>query len=465
MFKDLSDFKSKIKNKKVAILGIGISNTPLVKFLYEIGTNITVFDKSEGTKLIETLSKFESMKISYSLGSDYLKELQGFEYIFRSPGIRFDIPELVLEKAKGAVITSEMEVFLDICPAKIIGITGSDGKTTTTTLICKILNDSGHNCLLGGNIGTPLLDRIEEITDKDFVVLELSSFQLQTVKKSPNISVITNISPNHLDIHKSYEEYIDAKKNIFINQTKDDTTVLNFDNPETKDFSNLVKSNCVFFSRLHDLDKGFYVKENIIVFSDGTTEINILDVDDIKIPGAHNVENYLAAIATVYPFANIESIRSVAATFNGVEHRLELVRELEGIKFYNSSIDSSPNRTIAALSTFNKKVILLAGGKDKNIPYDKIGQVIAQKVKCLILIGPTGPLIEKALKDAIAKTGEGRDIKILYCDTYEQLVNTAYKNAESADIILLSPASTSFDMFKNFEERGNKFKQLVNELQ
>ncbi len=221
----------------------------------------------------------------------------------------------------------------------------------------------------------------------------------------------------------------------------------------------------MFFSRLHDLDKGFYVKENIIVFSDGTTEINILDVDDIKIPGAHNVENYLAAIATVYPFANIESIRSVAATFNGVEHRLELVRELEGIKFYNSSIDSSPNRTIAALSTFNKKVILLAGGKDKNIPYDKIGQVIAQKVKCLILIGPTGPLIEKALKDAIAKTGEGRDIKILYCDTYEQLVNTAYKNAESADIILLSPASTSFDMFKNFEERGNKFKQLVNELQ
>lgn len=464
MFKNYEDFKAKLKNKKIAVLGIGISNTPLVKLLYKMGAAITVFDRSEGKKLFDTISKFEGMKLSFSLGNDYLKELKGFDYIFRSPGVRYDIPELVAEKKNGAIVTSEIEVFLDVCPAKIFGVTGSDGKTTTTTLICKILNESGYKCWIGGNIGTPLLDKIEDITEEDMIILELSSFQLHTMQKSPSVAVITNLSQNHLDFHKSYAEYKSAKENIFKYQTKNDMTILNYDNETTKDFSKLVKSNFVFFSRLKKLDQGFYVNNGKIVYSDGTKETEILNTDDIAIPGNHNIENYLAAIAATYPFTNIESINNVARTFNGVEHRLELVRELNGIKFYNSSIDSSPNRTTAALSTFNQRVILLAGGKNKNISYEDIGHAIAEKVKCLILIGPTGPLIEKSLRDEISKTDEGRDITIIYCDSYDELVKAAYKNAHAGDIILLSPASTSFDMFKNFEERGNTFKRIVNEL-
>ncbi|MFA6308160.1 MAG: UDP-N-acetylmuramoyl-L-alanine--D-glutamate ligase [Clostridia bacterium] len=453
-----------MKNKKVAVLGIGISNTPLVKLLYKMDAQVTVFDRSEGNKLMDTISNFEGMKVSFCLGNDYLKELKGFNYIFRSPGIRFDIPELVAENKSGAVVTSEIEVFLDVCPAKIFGVTGSDGKTTTTTLICKILNDSGYKCWIGGNIGTPLLDKIDGITEDDMVILELSSFQLQTMQKSPSVAVITNLTQNHLDFHKSYAEYKSAKENIFRHQTKSNVTILNYDSEVTRDFSKLIKSNFVFFSRLKKLDRGFYVNNGKIVYSNGTDETEILNTGDILIPGNHNIENYLAAIAATYPYTNVESINNVARTFKGVEHRLELVRELNGVRFYNSSIDSSPNRTTAALSTFDQPVILLAGGKDKNITYKDIGKVIAQKVKCLLLIGPTGPLIEKSLRDEIAKTGKGSDISIIYCDSYDELVKTAYRKARTGDVILLSPASTSFDMFKNFEERGNLFKRIVNEL-
>lgn len=460
----LEQFKNDIRSKKVAVLGIGISNIPLIRYLINLGVAVTAFDKNTSESLKDAFSQLEGLPVQYSLGNDYLSRLEGFDMIFRTPGMRPDLPELVDAVARGAELTSEMEVFLRLCPAQVFAVTGSDGKTTTTTLIYKILTEEGYNCWLGGNIGTPLLSKIDDVIETDKVILELSSFQLMTIKNCPSIALITNISPNHLDVHKSLNEYIDAKKNIFINQTEKDKLILNYDNDITRSFGDEAKAKCVYFSRINNLNKGVVFQNGKIIVKSDENEIEIVDADSIKIPGVHNIENYMAATAATIDFVKPETIRKIATTFNGVEHRIELVRELNGVKFYNSSIDSSPSRTIAALSTFKRKVILIAGGKDKGIPYDSIGQIIAEKVKCLLLIGATAPRIEEAFNNYIHQTDIESDVKIIHCDTYEDVVNEAYKEAVPGDCVILSPASTSFDMFKNFEHRGNVFKELVNNL-
>ncbi len=461
----LDEFKKRIKDKRVAVLGIGVSNTPLIKYLASMEVDITAFDKSDESKLKEAINAFSGLKIKYSLGEGYLDNLNGFDLIFRTPGMRFDLPELLKAKEQGADITSEMEVFFDLCPAEIFAVTGSDGKTTTTTLIYNMLKEQGYKCWLGGNIGIPLLSRIDEITESDKVILELSSFQLHTMRKSPRTAVVTNISPNHLDIHKSMEEYIDAKKNIFKFQTKENRVILNYDNSITRELSYEATGNVVFFSRLNEIDDGASLAGNMLIFKKDGRKTDIVRADEILIPGVHNIENYLAAAAAVIEHVEPETIRRVAVSFKGVEHRIELVREFNGIKFYNDSIASSPTRTIAGLNSFKKKVILIAGGYDKKIPYDIIGETILNKVKCLILLGQTGPKIEKALRNEVECTGCGKDIMVIKnCNTLEDAIKSAYSNAVQGDIIILSPASASFDMFKNFEERGNMFKEIVNGL-
>ncbi len=460
----LEQFKTDIKNKKVAVLGIGISNIPLIKYLINLGVDVTAFDKNTSENLKDALLELEGLPVKYSIGSGYLSKLKGFNFIFRTPGMRPDVPELMEALANGAELTSEMEVFLELCPAQVFAVTGSDGKTTTTTLIFNILSEEGYNCWLGGNIGTPLLSKIDEVKESDKVILELSSFQLMTIKNSPSVAVITNISPNHLDVHKSLQEYIDAKKNIFLYQKAKDKLVLNHDNDVTKAFSSEANGEFVYFSRVASLERGIVLKNNKIIMKSKDKEIEIVDVNDILIPGVHNIENYMAAAAATIDFVKPETIAKIASTFTGVEHRIELVREINGIKFYNSSIDSSPSRTIAALSTFKNKVILIAGGKDKGIPYEPLGQVIAEKVKILLLIGATAPRIEEAYNNYVHQTDIESEVKIIHCSTYEEIVTRAYSEAVPGDCIILSPASTSFDMFKNFEQRGNVFKELVNSL-
>lgn len=460
----LEQFKKDIRNKKVAVLGIGISNIPLIKYLINLGVDVTAFDKNTHENLKEAYAELNGLPVKYCLGNEYLNGLKGFELIFRTPGMRPDVPELVEALNNGAELTSEMEIFLDLCPAQVFAVTGSDGKTTTTTLIYKILSERGYNCWLGGNIGTPLLSRIDEIKESDKVVLELSSFQLMTIKTSPSVAVITNISPNHLDVHKSFQEYIDAKKHIFMHQKEGDKLILNYDNDITKGFAGEAKGKYEFFSRAANLEKGVLLKNNKIVYKSNDKETEIVDVNDIVIPGVHNIENYMAAAAATIEYVKPETIEKIATTFNGVEHRIELVRELNGVKFYNSSIDSSPSRTIAALSTFKNKVILIAGGKDKGIPYEPIGQIIAEKVKVLLLIGATAPRIEEAYNNYVHQTDIESDTKIIHCSSYEEIVARAYSEAVPGDCVILSPASTSFDMFKNFEQRGNLFKELVMKL-
>lgn len=446
-----------VKGKSVAVIGIGISNRPLIEYLAENDVSVTACDKREREFFGDYYEKLEKMGVTLKVGKEYPTDFEQ-DIIFKTPGMRFDAPELERARANGKLVTSEMEVFFDICPSKIIAVTGSDGKTTTTTLIYKMLTEAGYKTWLGGNIGTPLLCKAGEMSKDDIVVLELSSFQLHTMKKSPHTAVITNISPNHLDMHKDYKEYIDAKKNIMLYQENDDILVVNESNEVTKELGKEAKGKLVTFSSKENAS--IRLENNAIYFGDE----KIIETDKIKIPGMHNVENYMAAIGSVYGLVGKDVIEHVAESFGGVEHRLELVRTLDGVNYYNSSIDSSPNRTINALGVFKDKVILIAGGKDKGIPYDAIGEPIEKKVKVLILIGATSDKIFDAVEKNAKEKNITSSVKILRAKSYEQAVELARDNAVSGDNVLLSPASTSFDLFKNFEERGKLFKKIVNEL-
>ena len=447
----VAEFKSYIKDKKIGVIGIGISNRPLIKYLVDAGAYVTAYDKKTESQLGDIAAELKSIGVELVLGEGYLDNLCG-DIIFKTPGMRYDNPAILAAKDRGSVITSEMEVFFEICPANIIAVTGSDGKTTTTTLIHTMLKEAGYTAHLGGNIGTPLMTKAEEMRESDYAVLELSSFQLHTMKKSPHIAVITNITPNHLDWHTDYQEYIDAKKNIMLYQSCDDVLVVNAGNDESRKIGEIAKGKYRTFSA--KTDAFVHLKGDVICYGDE----EILNVNDIKIPGKHNIENYMTAIAAVYDLVDKDIINKVAREFGGVPHRIELVRTVDGVRYYNSSIDSSPNRTINTLNVFSEPVILIAGGKDKGIPYDEIGEPIANHVKTLILIGATSKVIDEAVK----KTG--KSVPTFFVDTYDEAVAKAKENATTGDVVLLSSASTSFDMFNNFEERGNLFKELVNKL-
>lgn len=459
----LLEFKNNIKGKKVGLLGIGVSNLPVVKYLDSLGANVVLFDKNEN--LLNEHEILKDMNLECHLGEDYLKHLSGLDYIFRSPGIRPFYPELEEAKENGTIITSEIEMLIHLCPCKIIAVTGSDGKTTTTTLISKFLEKAGYKVWLGGNIGKAIFSKIEEIKEDDIVVLELSSFQLMTLTESPNISVVTNISPNHLDYHRSYDEYIDAKANIFKYQKSGDIVVFNADDEMTKRYLNDVKDgvDVRYFSLNKELKNGVYLSDNKIISNIVKEEI-IDNKDNVKLVGIHNIANICAAASAVMSFVKNDDISSVIQNFGGVEHRIEFVREKETVKWYNDSIASSPTRTIAGLKSFNQKIILIAGGYDKNLDYTPLSPYIVDKVKTLILMGKTAPKIEEAVRLELQKRGEENKLDIITLVSMEECVNYANSIAKSNDIVVLSPASASFDMYKNFEVRGNHFKELVNNL-
>ena len=349
-----------------------------------------------------------------------------------------------------------------MCPAKIIGVTGSDGKTTTTSLINSILQKAGYKTFLGGNIGTPLFTKLPEIKPEDVLVLELSSFQLMGMEVSPDIAVITNITPNHLNIHKDYNEYIEAKKNIFKYQNENGITVLNYDNEITRNCAKEVAGKVIFFSGKEKLDNGYIVDNGIIKLCEDKVRKHILDTKEVILRGEHNYENIATAIAATNTLVDIEDAIEAVKEFKPVEHRLELIREIDGVKWYNDSVSSSPTRTIAGLKSFDEDIVLIAGGYDKNLDYTPIAKPIVEKVKTLILLGQTSGKIFDAVKKELEI--ENKNLDIYMCNTLEETVNLAKKYAKNGQIVLFSPASASFDMFKNFADRGEKFKKLVNEL-
>jgi UDP-N-acetylmuramoylalanine--D-glutamate ligase len=407
----LEQFKEFIRGKYVAIMGMGISNTPLIRYLMDLDANLTVFDKKSEEELGKALiEEYTLQGVNFSLGDDYLEKLRGYDVIFRTPGMRPDLPVIEKEVERGAILTSEIEMLIELCPSKVIAITGSDGKTTTTTLIHHILKEEGHNCYLGGNIGTPLFAKIDDMKPEDIVVLELSSFQLMTLKKSPGIAVVTNVSPNHLDVHKSYEEYIDAKKNIFMTQDENGIVVLNYDNEITNSFSDDVKGEVRFFSTKSKLENGVILEDSDIkIVTDGVKE-TVININDISLLGMHNIENACTAISAVKDLVSMDSIRKVLSSFRGVSHRMEFVRELDGAKWYNDSIGTSPARTIAGLNSFSENIVLIAGGYDKHLDYTPIAKPIIENVGSLILLGQTAEKIKNAVEIELKNTN--KELKI-----------------------------------------------------
>ncbi len=454
-----TEFLESVRGKKCTVIGMGVSNIPLIRLLLENGAEVTVCDKKEDHPAA-VVSEFKENGARLVFGEKYLADISGSEIIFKTPGMRYDISELTAAEKAGALITTEMECFLSCCPCRSIGITGSDGKTTTTTIIGELLKKAGKRCFVGGNIGKPLLSETGNMTDEDFAVVELSSFQLMNIKASSDISVITNITPNHLDVHKSMEEYTEAKKQIFAKS--EGRVVLNFDNAETRRISEEIGSRAVLFSSKVLLDDGYCLEEGYIVARKNGVSEKVLAISDIRIPGVHNVENYMAAIAATEGFVSGADIVSVARGFGGVEHRMELVREKDGVKYYNDSIASSPTRTIAGLRAFDSKVILIAGGYDKNIPFDELGPAAQEYVKKLVLVGKTADKIKEAVEECDGYNAE--KLPIIVCDSFESAIRTASEVAESGDIVTLSPACASFDMFKNFMERGDRFREIVMSL-
>ena len=455
----LASYLSTLKGKRVAVIGIGVSNTPLIETLLQAGIEVTACDKKERSELGSLGEKLEASGCRLCLGEDYLAHLDQ-DVIFRTPGLHPRLLETA--RQRGSIITSEMEVFFQLCPCPIIGITGSDGKTTTTTMIAELLKAAGKTVHLGGNIGHPLLTEVDQILPDHVAVVELSSFQLMDMDRSPHISVLTNISPNHLDVHLSYEEYIQAKANIFRYQGPTDRSIFNLDNEVTRALSRQSAAKQIYFTRRGEPEQGAFLRENVIWMREDGQERAVLPLDDIKLPGGHNVENYMAAISAVNGLVEDRIIREFASSFSGVEHRIELVRTWRGIRFYNDSIASSPARTIAGLSCFPEKVILMAGGKDKGIPYETLGPAILEHVKLLVLCGATAGKIRTAVEQTPGYALGYPEIVEL--DDFQQAVLTCARRAQSGDVVLLSPASTSFDRFRNFMERGERFKEIVNQL-
>lgn len=453
------EYFASLKDKTVAVIGYGISNRPLVERLIKENVSLSVRDKRED--LGADGERLNRLGVRLFLGSEYLSELTE-DVIFRTPGLRPDSPEISAAVANGSELTSEMEAFFKVCPCRIFAVTGSDGKTTTTTLISELLKESGVRIHVGGNIGTPLLTKADEILPDDIAVLELSSFQLMTMRVSPQRAVITNLAPNHLDMHRDMREYVDAKRNIYLHQDTDSVLILNEDNEITASFMPEARGKLMTFSRKTAVRNGYYSEEGIVYRSENGKAEQILSESEIRIPGKHNVENFLAAFCAVDGYVSKECMRKVARDFPGVQHRIEFVRELDGVSYYNDSIASSPSRTIAGLRSFSKKVILIAGGKDKGVPFDTLAEEICTHVKKLVLTGWTAEKIRDAM--TACKSYDGSP-EICIVEDFTDAIKKAREFAQNGDIVLLSPACTSFDKFKNFEERGNLFKKTVKELE
>ena len=453
MAMQFEEYFSSLKNKKIAVLGLGVSNRPLVRLLLEFGCDVTGCDRTERDKLDDEVLALEQQGCKLRLGEGYLDELDA-QVVFRTPGMHPGNPALVALRDRGAEVTSEMEVFFEVCPCTILAVTGSDGKTTTTTLISEMLKAEGKTVWLGGNIGTPLLPLVRQMHKDDFAVVELSSFQLMDMTRSPSVAVVTNLSPNHLDVHKDMDEYVDAKKNIFRFQGAGGKLILNADNALTASMTG--NGVTKFFSRQGRADA--CVVDGVIC-RDGQ---QVLNTADIVIPGVHNIENYMAAILAVEGLVSDDTIRRVAGSFGGVEHRIELVRIKDGVRFYNDSIASSPSRTIAGLHSFSEKVILIAGGYDKHIPFDVLGPEICKHVKKLYLNGATAQQIRASVENTPGyRPGYP---EIVDCGDFASAVQAAAADAHRGDVVLMSPACAAFDQFKNFMVRGNFYKKLVMEL-
>lgn len=461
----IEQLQNLIQGKKVAFIGAGVSHKRCIEQFVELGAQVTLCDQKKSLEdfgaYADTLRR---LHVRLSLGEHYTDGFAGQDIIMRTPGYEYYKPELQAALQAGTKVTSEVELFIELCPCEIVAVTGSDGKTTTTTLISKMFEAAGRKVFLGGNIGAALLPQLADVTPEAVAVVELSSFQLISMRVSPKVAVVTNVTPNHLDHHKDMQEYIDAKRNILLWQVPPCRAVLGFENEISRGMQKDCKGEQVWFTRLHDTDKGAFLRESddTLCYAENGVVTPILPRAEVKLRGLHNVENLLAAIAAVWGRVPVEAMRQVGSTFTGVEHRIEPVRTLDGVTYYNDSIASSPTRTIAGLRSFNQKIILIAGGYDKKIPYEPLAPEILAHVKTLVLMGATGPRIEAAVR--ACPSFDESALTILHADSMQHAVELARGAAQPGDVVSLSPASASFDLYPNFEVRGRDYKNIVNNL-
>ena len=457
MIEDVKRYYESVAGKRIFFLGAGLSHEELIKKHADSGALVTLCDARGEGQLGDYLQRLGNIKFNTSLGARYLDEIMNADIIYRTPGIDYTKPEIQRAVSAGITVASEMELFFSCCPCPIIGITGSDGKTTTSTLIAETLAAAGYIVHLGGNIGRPLSPELEKIGEDDIVVVELSSFQLISMKQSPQTAVVTNVTPNHLDHHKDMKEYIDAKRNILLYQTPGSSSVLNAGNDLTRGMRKDVRGELVEFGRA-PVSNGAYIQDNILYAARQGGVLKVMELDSLLLRGEHNKDNIAAAYCAVTPYVSDEVFRETVMNFTGVEHRIEFVKEIDGVSWYNDSIATSPSRTSAGLKSFPGKAILIAGGADKGLSYDDLAKIIQKRAKLVLLCGPTAAKIEKAVADA------GGGVEIIVTGGIFESVKSAAEKAERGDVVLLSPASPSFDAYRDFEERGRHFKQLVNAL-
>lgn len=455
----VDEFYKELKGKKVAFIGAGVSHKQLIEIFAQKGAIVTLCDKKQIEDFGEYADTLKRLNINLSLGESYLEGLKNQDLIMRTPGFEYYTKELQAELNNGTEVSSEMELFFKLCPCKMYAVTGSDGKTTTTSLIAKMLEESGKTVYLGGNIGRALLPIVDQVKEDDVAVVELSSFQLISMKQSPDVAVVTNVTPNHLDHHKDMQEYIDAKRNILLYQKENSKAVLGYENEISRGMTADVVGKVRYFTRLSQIDNGAFIDKEGYLTIDGK---QIVHQDEVALRGLHNLENVLAAFCAVEGDVSYDIMKKVAREFKGVEHRIEPVRTLDGVQWFNDSIASSPTRTIAGLKAFDKKICIIAGGYDKNIPYEPLAKPILDHVKLLVVMGQTGPKIEKVVREH--EDFVNSNIKIFNADSMEDAVRIMKENTTDGDIVSLSPASASFDMYPNFEIRGKHYKELVNKL-
>ena len=458
----LSEYAESLKGITIAVIGIGVSNRPLTELLLSHGCDVTACDLRTREQMGEEAAQLEKLGAKLKLGPDYLEGLDQ-DVLFRTPGLMPFEEHLEAAKARGSVLTSEMEVFLSLCPCRVIAVTGSDGKTTTSTILSELLKAAGFRVHLGGNIGNPLLCEIPDIRPDDIAVLELSSFQLHSMRCCPDIAVVTNISPNHLDKHRDFQDYIDAKREILLHQTPGCRLILNADDAHTPYYESFAKARVAHFSDRQATGDGAFVRDGVIVRVSGGRARTVLPVSEIRLPGEHNVLNYLAAFAATEGLVPDEICAEVARSFAGVEHRLEIVRTLHGVTYINDSIGSSPTRTIAGLHAMRTKPIVIAGGYDKRIPFDELGDALCEYAKALFLTGDTAEKIRAAVLRSPRYEESGLPVAVE--PDFRAAVLAAAQAAGEGDIVLFSPACASFDHFKNFAERGRIFKSIIMELE
>ena len=460
----VEDFFGTLGGKKVAFIGGGVAHRDLLVMFAKAGAKVTLCDKRPLAEFGAFGDELLGLGVRLSLGENYLNGLDGQDMILRTPGFEFYTPELQQAGKNGAEITSEMELFFEHCPCPIIGVTGSDGKTTTTTLIAKICEKSGKTVHLGGNIGRSMLPLVDRIRKEDLAVVELSSFQLISMHHSPRTAVVTNVAPNHLDHHKDMDEYVDAKRNILLHQNpQDSVAVLGLENEIARGMEKDAPGQVRWFSRLRKVQNGaFLAEDGKLCLAVNGNVVPVLHKDKVALRGQHNIENLLAAFAALCQEAEPADMAEVARNFSGVEHRIEPVRTLDGVQWFNDSIATSPTRVIAGLKAFDQKLVVIAGGYDKNIPFEPLAEEAPGHIKLLILMGPAADKMESAVR--MAPGYEEGEPEILRVENMEQAVQAAYKRAKTGDIVTLSPACASFDAYPNFEARGEHFKKLVQAL-